>query len=105
MIAIAIAIAIATGHRTWIPNSCNETPTMAQLLFLKLFILATGIIRLAGAYKSELWDDSDLSDLYRSPLPISYIDPKDIPDSFSWGDVHGKNFLTRSLNQHIPQYW
>mmetsp|Transcript_17363 Transcript_17363/g.21298 ORF Transcript_17363/g.21298 Transcript_17363/m.21298 type:complete len:291 (-) Transcript_17363:69-941(-) len=26
------------------------------------------------------------------------------PDAFTWGDVNGTNFLTQSLNQHIPQY-
>ena len=29
---------------------------------------------------------------------------KDYPAAFSWGDVNGTNFLTPSLNQHIPQY-
>lgn len=39
-----------------------------------------------------------------SPLPHSYIDEDDLPDDFNWGDVDGVNYLTHSLNQHIPQY-
>uniref|UniRef100_A0A7S4J1V5 Peptidase C1A papain C-terminal domain-containing protein n=1 Tax=Odontella aurita TaxID=265563 RepID=A0A7S4J1V5_9STRA len=39
-----------------------------------------------------------------SPLPHSYIEEDDLPSDFSWGDVDGVNYLTRSLNQHIPQY-
>lgn len=27
-----------------------------------------------------------------------------IPDTFSWGDVNGVNYLTQMKNQHIPQY-
>lgn len=28
----------------------------------------------------------------------------ELPASFTWGDVNGVNFLTKNLNQHIPQY-
>ena len=28
----------------------------------------------------------------------------ELPESFNWGDVDGKSYLTKSLNQHIPQY-
>ena len=27
-----------------------------------------------------------------------------LPDTFQWGDQNGVNFLTKNLNQHIPQY-
>ena len=37
-------------------------------------------------------------------MPHTYIDLDDLPDSFSWGDVDGVSYLTKSLNQHIPQY-
>ena len=41
---------------------------------------------------------------YHSPLPIEYIDPSELPDRFNWGDIDGVSYITRSLNQHIPQY-
>jgi len=45
-----------------------------------------------------------VSQSYTSPLPYTYIDPEDLPDNFSWGDIDGRSYLTHSLNQHIPQY-
>merc|ERR1712216_191968 len=39
-----------------------------------------------------------------SPLPQDYIKDEDLPTNFTWGDVDGVNYLTKSLNQHIPQY-
>ncbi|KAL7568677.1 hypothetical protein ACA910_021675 [Epithemia clementina (nom. ined.)] len=41
---------------------------------------------------------------FKSPLPYTYLDPDDLPKSFSWGDINGTSLLTHSLNQHIPQY-
>ena len=40
---------------------------------------------------------------YTSPLPYTYITEDDLPESFSWDNVNGKSYVTRSLNQHIPQ--
>lgn len=41
-----------------------------------------------------------------SPLPEDYIDDNDIPESFDWGAVGPDkiNYLSWSVNQHIPQY-
>lgn len=41
---------------------------------------------------------------YHNPLPIEYVDTHELPSDFTWGDVNGVSYLTRSLNQHIPQY-
>ena len=48
---------------------------------------------------------------YSLPLPYTYLPVQHLPTSFSWGHVQMKNgkqqqqsFLTKSLNQHIPQY-
>ena len=46
----------------------------------------------------------NISDSNSSPLPSSYIDPSDLPDSFSWDNIDGQSYLTKNLNQHIPQY-
>ncbi len=40
---------------------------------------------------------------YTSPLPYEYIQEDDLPESFSWGNVNGTSYLTKSLNQHLPQ--
>jgi len=41
---------------------------------------------------------------YTSPLPHTYLKNGTVPSSWNWGDVNGVNYLTRTLNQHIPQY-
>lgn len=39
-----------------------------------------------------------------SPLPHTYLVEEDIPDNFTWDNVDGKSYLTKSINQHIPHY-
>jgi len=41
---------------------------------------------------------------YSSPLPYTYLSGVDLPLEFSWGTVDNVSYLTRTLNQHIPQY-
>jgi len=41
---------------------------------------------------------------FNLPQPHLYIAEESLPESYTWGNVDGTNFLTRSLNQHIPQY-
>lgn len=38
-----------------------------------------------------------------SPLPYTYIREEDLPKEFDWRNVSGVSYVTRSLNQHIPQ--
>mmetsp|Transcript_26869 Transcript_26869/g.39782 ORF Transcript_26869/g.39782 Transcript_26869/m.39782 type:complete len:346 (+) Transcript_26869:154-1191(+) len=52
----------------------------------------------------EKSDINPIPDSYTSPLPITYIKRSDLPASFSWHDVNGISYLTKMLNQHIPQY-
>mmetsp|Transcript_112018 Transcript_112018/g.167697 ORF Transcript_112018/g.167697 Transcript_112018/m.167697 type:complete len:316 (+) Transcript_112018:3-950(+) len=39
---------------------------------------------------------------YSLPLPSEYLTT--LPDNWNWADVNGTSFLTKALNQHIPQY-
>ena len=39
-----------------------------------------------------------------SPLPHTYVNLQDIPTDFDWSNVNGTSFLTKNLNQHLPQY-
>lgn len=39
-----------------------------------------------------------------SPLPHTYVDAEELPDEFTWQNVDGTSYLTRMLNQHLPQY-
>lgn len=70
---------------------------------LLLLLLATRV----SAYRHNefvMLKGHDVIDSYTSPLPFTYIAEKDLPDDFSWANVNGKSYLTKSLNQHIPQY-
>jgi cathepsin X len=40
----------------------------------------------------------------KSPEPFTYIDPSTLPVSFDWRNISGVNYVTATLNQHIPQY-
>ena len=53
-----------------------------------------------------MMDDLEVSlEVVKSPLPHSYVSEEELPRDFSWGNVDGgRSYLTRSLNQHIPQY-
>lgn len=39
---------------------------------------------------------------YSTPLPHTYLSPLDLPKSFTWRNIHGWSYITKSLNQHIP---
>jgi cathepsin X len=41
---------------------------------------------------------------FHSPLPSTYVDVNALPPSWDWGNMNGEDYVTKSLNQHIPQY-
>lgn len=41
---------------------------------------------------------------YSKPQPKDYIPKDSLPTDFSWDNVNGTSFLTKNLNQHLPQY-
>eukprot|EP00978_Attheya_sp_CCMP212_P040105 scaffold215479_cov42-Attheya_sp.AAC.1 len=72
---------------------------------LPLFALAL-TVGPAAALNDEfkIMAGHDKLDNYESALPYTYIAEDDLPESFDWGNVDGKSYLTHSLNQHVPQY-
>lgn len=38
------------------------------------------------------------------PAEDKSLKTEDVPDAFTWADVKGTSYLTKNLNQHIPQY-
>jgi len=36
--------------------------------------------------------------------PHEYLNVANLPKSFTWANVNGTSYVTKSLNQHIPQY-
>lgn len=63
-------------------------------------------------YKTELLEDhenkyalTDIPDeVIISATPDQYLEDGDIPEEFFWGDVKKTNYLSWTVNQHIPQY-
>ena len=46
----------------------------------------------------------DKRESYTSPLPHTYVKKHHLPKNFVWSNVSGVNYLTKNLNQHVPQY-
>ena len=74
-------------------------------------LLATTISALALVqHKSEVWtrEQEDAAGIIRERLvnrpPRFGLAVTDLPASFDWGNKDGKSYVTKSLNQHIPQF-
>lgn len=96
---------------SWLFGSiCLVFFRMVQVQVLVLLVLSTGSVsQSVSAFifpETELWDDSNwpIQNQFQYALPISYVDPELLPDDFHWGNVNARSYLTRDLNQHIPQY-
>lgn len=74
--------------------------------FALLLVIAL-ICAVAMGYKSEILKDHGLQphelEHVVSPLPHTYINAADLPESFSWAEQPGVS-LSPVRNQHIPQY-
>lgn len=45
-----------------------------------------------------------LEPVITEPLPENTIDVNDLPANFFWGDIDGVNYLSWTVNQHLPHY-
>lgn len=58
-----------------------------------------------GSFKGSFRKSTMLqSSKVTGPQPKDLIDVKDLPARFWWGDVNGTNYLSWTVNQHIPSY-
>lgn len=70
-----------------------------------LALFAASVSSAAGERFNEIRiRDDAVHNSIKSPLPHTYLNAEDLPDSFTWANVDGVSYLTHSLNQHIPQY-
>ena len=60
------------------------------------------------SYRSEIKPDVGTEDGTNehvvSSRPQDYMEDSDVPETFWWGDVKGINYLSWTVNQHLPQY-
>jgi cathepsin X len=75
-------------------------------MLTKLAVLSLVLALAAAKYQSEIKIMPGHTRLtnYRLPMPHEYTNAEDMPASFDWSNVNGTSYLTKSLNQHIPQY-
>ena len=93
--------------RTSVPSTTRaETMISKRRRNTTFLILSSVVCFQSSTYHSHVEAQSYADDLndYRKPLPISYMDPDKLPESFSWSNISGVSWITRMLNQHVPQY-
>ena len=65
---------------------------------LKVFLLLSSLLGIV-ARKNEYVPLLDMEQ-----YQTTHVVNESLPQSFSWSDVEGVNYLTKNLNQHIPVY-
>jgi len=55
------------------------------------------------AYKSEFIETDILLDTINH-IDGNILQNEELPLEYDWGNISGKSYLTKNLNQHIPQY-
>jgi len=73
-----------------------------QKALLIVVILAFCSLAMAK-YRSEYIQNPDVYQ-ETSPERWAHMKTADLPNAFDWSNVNGTSFVTKSFNQHIPQY-
>jgi cathepsin X len=53
---------------------------------------------------AELWREMRAGKYLLTPEPYTYLPASSLPDTFSWNNVNGTDYLSTVRNQHIPVY-
>ena len=73
-----------------------------KLIPLLLLVLTSGANSLKTEYKSEyIRKTKSVEYVFSNEYNLSETE---LPQTWDWGNINGTNYLTKSLNQHIPQY-
>ena len=66
--------------------------------------LLCSTISLASAYVSELKKFPYPELVLEAPMPHTYTKEEDLPKVWDWSNMDGTTYITKALNQHVPQY-
>ena len=61
-------------------------------------------VKLHGSYKGSFKKSEIEHSKITGPQPKDTVRDADLPERFWWGDVDGVNYLSWTVNQHLPQY-
>jgi cathepsin X len=76
----------------------------SNLQYVLFFVASVSASAVYAIDDFKIMEGHTILNDYTSPLPFEYIQEDDLPASFTWGNVNGTSYLTKSLNQHLPQY-
>jgi len=84
----------------------------SQINPFAVFLLAVPLVFSVGTWKAEEFEtcafESSKSEtidcIQLTAIPATYTKLSDMPPNFDWRFKDGRNFLTPTLNQHIPVY-
>jgi len=77
---------------------------MRSALFSAVLLAGASAEKASSVWSAEKVAAWGYKEQVTSPLPHTYVQTSDLPTDFSWGNVNGTSYLTKNLNQHIPQY-
>jgi len=74
------------------------------VLAVLLCVIVSVCARNHGLKRNLAFRQSARAKSITQPMPHEYLKPSDVPDNWDWRNANGKNYVSSSRNQHIPQY-
>lgn len=99
----------ANPEKTWENDNlfANQNIVDSESLANEEYNIPLNIVEEIQAENKELnfglIEEGELIDESVTPKPEDFINENDVPKSFFWGNVNNKNYLSWTVNQHIPQ--